>query len=124
MIRILSADQVANDLGLHRAEVVELMRRGDIPAKRIGSNLFTTSQQLAAFVAQADPRSVLPRYRAGDPVVVMDDDGDLFAGQYHAETKNGRVVVARTGFLGEHMEEFAPEQVQPLTARIPRDRKQ
>lgn len=120
--RVLSADQIADDLGLHRAEVVDLMRRGDLPAKRIGSQLFTTSDKLAAFVARADPRSALPRFRDDDPVVVLEDEGELVAGRFAGEAADGRVLVRIKGFLVDHTTAYAPEQVQPLTARIPAQR--
>jgi DNA-directed RNA polymerase subunit H (RpoH/RPB5) len=120
--QVLSADQIANDLGLQRAEVVELMRQGELPARRIGSELFTTSEKLVEFVARADPRDSLPRYRTNDPVVALNDDGDLIPGRYGGETEDGRILVVCTGLLWERKEAFAPEQVQPLTVRIPEDR--
>jgi len=122
--RILSADQIADELGLQRAEVVDLMRRGELPAKRIGSNLFTTSDKLAAYVARADHRSALPHYRPNDPVVALDEEGTLKPGRFAGDAPDGRVTVVHLGFWGDYEESYPPEQVQPFTARIPQHKTQ
>jgi excisionase family DNA binding protein len=119
-VRFYSADQVAEMLGVTRADVLALVKRGELAAKRIGANVFITADQLAMLMSRHDPRAALPRHMPGDIVVVMDRAGQLGFGRYVADCEDGRVLVRRAGFWGEYQEALAPEQVQPVTCRLPR----
>jgi hypothetical protein len=120
VVRFYSADQVADMLSVSRADVLALVKSGELAAKRIGANVFITSGQLAQLMSRPDPRAALPRYMRDDLVVVMDNAGDLGFGRYVGESDGGRVVVRRVGFWGDYQQALAPEQVQPITCRLPR----
>jgi biotin operon repressor len=119
-VRFCSADQIADMLGISRADVFGLVKRGELAAKRIGANVFITADQLAQLMSRSDPRAALPRHERDDIVVVMDNAGQLGFGRYVGEREDGRVVIRRSGFWGDYQEALAPEQVQPLTCRLPR----
>jgi excisionase family DNA binding protein len=119
-VAFYSAEEVAEMLGIHHADVIALVRSGDLAAKRVGPTVFITADQLTRFMARHDPRANVPRYTRGDVVVFMDKDGRGGFGRYVGEMPDGRVAVQRTGFWGDYQDAFPPEQVQPFTCRFPR----
>ena len=120
----MSVEDVAAMLGVHRSEVMDLVRKGKLPARRVGSGTFITPANLAAFIAKADPATAFCRYEHGDPVVWMDEAGDHGIGRFVAEEPDGSVRVVRDGFWGAYETTFPATQVQPFTCRVPSERVQ
>ena len=118
----LSVEEVAGMLGVHRADVMALVSKGALPAKRVGSGTFITTANLAAFVARSDPASVFSRFTRGDLVVWMDEQGEHGIGRFVAEKPDGSVRVLRDGFWGSYETVFPATQVQPFTCRVPQNR--
>lgn len=118
-VRIHTIQQVAGMLGVTVADVLDLIRRGALRAKRVASSAVVSGDALADFMATHDAASRFPRFTEGQPVILVDDDGTLGSGLYAGEAAAGQVVVSRPGFLGRYEQTFAPEQVQPLTCRLP-----
>jgi excisionase family DNA binding protein len=117
--RVLAVDDIVSQLGLTRPEVMDLVRRGHLPAKRIGSRVFVTSAALAAYVAKGDHRATFARFERGQVVVVMDPDGSVGVGWFVEETAEGHVRVRRRGFLGAYDQLVYGSQVQAFTCRMP-----
>ncbi len=118
----LSVEQVAAMLGVHRSDVMELVSTGKLAAKRIGSATFITAANLAAFIAKADPVSAFQRFKSGDAVVWMDDQGQHGVGRFVAENTDGAIRMLRDGFWGTYEATFPATQVQALTCRVPPNR--
>jgi hypothetical protein len=118
--RFFSAEKVAEMLGIHHADVIALVRSGDLAAKRVGPTVFITADQLGRFMARHDHRASFPRYSRGDVVLFLDKDGTVGRGRFIGETAGGRVALLRAGFWGDYQDAFPPEQVQPFTCRFPR----
>jgi len=118
-VRIHTVHQVAEMLGVAVSDVLALIRRGALRAKRVGSNAVVSGEALADFMAQHDPGARFPRFTEAQPVVLAEEDGTLAFGLYERETEDGQVIVTRAGLFGRYEEALAPEQVQPVTCRVP-----
>lgn len=121
-VRVMTVEEAADMLSVHPADVLDLVKRGLLPAKRIGARVIITAAALAAYVAKADPRASLPRYQAGDLVVILDGAGKVEVVRFVHEAEDGRVVVQRRGLLGSYAEAVDASQVQPFTCRMPAER--
>lgn len=118
-VRIYTIRQVADLLDVAVSDVLELIRRGLLRARRVASSAVVTGDALAAFMATPDAASRFPSFTVAQPVVLAEDDGTLAFATFSRELDDGRVVVSRPGLLGRYEEAFAPEQVQPVTCRLP-----
>lgn len=116
-VRIHTAQQVADLLGVAVSDVLDVIRRGALRAKRVGSSVVVSGDALADFMATHDASSRFPRFAEAQTVVLVDDDDDLAFRRYAGEAADGRVVVTRAGLFGPYEEAFPPEQVQPVTCR-------
>jgi excisionase family DNA binding protein len=116
-VRIHTIRQVADMLGVTVSDVLELIRRGALRARRVGANAVISGDALADFMATHDPAARFPRFTESQPVVLVDEEGQLAFGVFAGETTDGHVVVSRPGFLGPYERAFPPEQVQPVTCR-------
>jgi hypothetical protein len=117
-VRIHTIHQVADMLGVAVSDVLDLIRRGALKAKRVASSVVVSGDALADFMATHDAPARFRRFTEAQPVVLVDDEGDLAFGVFAGETADGRVVVSRAGFFGRYEEAFPPEQVQPVTCRV------
>lgn len=122
-VRIHTVQQVADMLGVAVSDVLELIRRGALRAKRVASSAVVSGDALADFMATHDAAARFSRFTEAQPVVLVDDGGDLAFDVFVAETADGQVVVSRPGFFGPYERAFAPEQVQPVTCRPPTTRR-
>jgi excisionase family DNA binding protein len=118
-VRIHTIQQVADLLGVAVSDVLDLIRRGALRAKRVASNAVISGEALAEFMAVHDPAARFPRFTEGQRVVLVDEAGDLAFGTFAGEAEDGQVVVSRPGFFGPYERTFPPEQVQPVTCRRP-----
>lgn len=122
-VRIHTVHAVADLLGVAASDVLDLIRRGALRARRVASSVVVSGDALADFMATTDAAARFPRFAEASPVAVVDDDGTLGCGVFARETDDGQVVVSRAGLLGRYEQAFPPEQVQPLTARRPTTRR-
>jgi hypothetical protein len=105
------------------SDVLDLIRRGALRAKRVAASVVVSGDALADFMATHDAAARFPRFTEAQVVVDLDGDGDLAFGVFVAETADGDVVVSRPGFFGRYEEAFPPESVQPVTCRRPTARR-
>lgn len=103
---------------------MELVRKGKLQAKRIGTGTFVAAASLASLVAKADPAAAFPRFERGDLLLWMNEKGEFGLGRFLAENPDGSVRVLRNGFLGHYETTFPAMQVQAFTCRVPRERLQ
>ena len=119
-VRIHTIHQVAGMLGVTVADVLDLIRRGALRAKLVASSTVVSGDALADFMATCDAASRFPRFTEGQPVVLVDDDGQARLRPLRRRDggRPGRRLPLPASSAA-YEQSFAPEQVQPLTCRLP-----
>lgn len=116
-VKFHSIEAVAAMLALPVAEVRDIIRSGELPAREVRGRWFITADRLGAFMNKTSDRRACSRFKAGEPVLALTDEGHLVTARFIGEATDGSLLVERDGLFGTRREAYPVAQVQPLTVR-------